>query len=166
MQLGREQFLVDNSSVSGSLTVPHSPRRERRYQWEMMGEKNERQVTFHPTNERRAFRPSTYFGCHSVSCVLAVLENRHGKIPQTMSSMRTLSSWCVGGFSCPEPDVRKSAGTSRSRIRRGISCGERNHCTHCYNGCGSAGCCGDAVWSCLSYGVDVCGYLLTECREH
>ena len=22
------------------------------------------------------------------------------------------------------------------------------------------------LWSCLSYGVDVCGYLLTECREH
>jgi len=23
-----------------------------------------------------------------------------------------------------------------------------------------------SLWSCLSYGVDVCGYLLTECREH
>ena len=25
---------------------------------------------------------------------------------------------------------------------------------------------GNTLWSCLSYGVDVCGYLLTECREH
>ena len=52
MQPGQEQFLVDNSGVGGSRTLPHSARREQRYQCEMRGEKNERQVTFHPTNGR------------------------------------------------------------------------------------------------------------------
>jgi len=43
-------------------------------------------------HDRRAFWPSSYFSCHSVSG--ADLEDRHGKIPQTVCSMRTLSSWC------------------------------------------------------------------------
>jgi len=38
--------------VGGSQTVPHSARREPRHQCEIRGERNERQVTFHPTNER------------------------------------------------------------------------------------------------------------------
>ena len=52
MQPGQEQFFVDSSGVGGSLTVPHSARRKQRYQGEMRGEKNERQVTFHPTDGR------------------------------------------------------------------------------------------------------------------
>ena len=52
MQPGQEQFLVDNSGVGGSRTLPHSARREQRYPCEMRGEKNERQVTFHLTNGR------------------------------------------------------------------------------------------------------------------
>ena len=52
MQPGQEQFLVDDSCVGGSLTVPYSASREQPYQCEMRGEKNERQVTFHPINGR------------------------------------------------------------------------------------------------------------------
>jgi len=52
MQPGQEQFLVGNSCVGGSQTVPHSARREQRYKCEMRGEKIERQATFRPSNDR------------------------------------------------------------------------------------------------------------------
>ena len=62
MQPGQEQFLVDNSGVGGSLTVPHSARREQRYQ--MRGEENERQVTFHPLSPQE-IRPVPAKRCSS-----------------------------------------------------------------------------------------------------
>ena len=62
MQPGQEQFLFDNSCVGGSRTVPHSARREQRYQCEMRGEKNERHITFHPTNGRGRSSAAQSFG--------------------------------------------------------------------------------------------------------
>ena len=54
MQSGQEQFLLDNSCMGGSQTVPHSARHKQQYQCEMRGEKGERRirsgdhgVTFH-----------------------------------------------------------------------------------------------------------------------
>jgi len=86
-QPGQEQFLVGNSCVGGSQTVPHSARREPRYQCEMRGGKNERQVTFHPTNDRgrssAAQSFSNGFRQHRVK-----LEQEIGRIARELEEMR------------------------------------------------------------------------------
>jgi len=60
MQPGQEQFFVDNSCVGGSLTVPHSARREQRYQGEMRGEKMNARSLFIQLMVEVAVRPHSH----------------------------------------------------------------------------------------------------------
>ena len=73
--------------MGGSLTVPHSARREQRYQCEMRSEKNERQVTFHPTNGRGRSSAAQSFG-NEFQQHRDELEREIGRIARELEEMR------------------------------------------------------------------------------